>query len=559
MEALAMAFLLGAIIYWALLAYLGYIGYKKTTPTAMDYFLAGGALGPIVVGIAGMATMLSAWTMLGHPGGQYTYGLPYTCYLVHMTIQVLFPLMLFYKPLWLLSHKYHHITIGEMAGDYFESKWIRILIGICAVLFAVGYVTIQLVGGAIIFRHFSGGLIYPEAGAILMAIIVAYYVIAGGFRSTVWTDVIQGILLLFGVAMVMVAILWAVGGLTTLWNRALSELPPAYFKVPPGMVLFGVPYIITMAFANLGIYTSPQVSMIYAGSRDRRAIRVVGLLMIVVASFLFFVGYPIIGTGGRLLFPKLTAPDTLPLVAVTTLTPPFMAALFGIATMAAMNSTADMNLLQTSGIVVRDIILSTYGKEIPEKRQIQISRAIILLILIMAILMVFVRGLYEFITFLGALGVAHGTQMIPTLFAITRSPRITKLGAGLGLLVGIIVVNLTYWVWRYPFGIHSAGWGLIANVIVCALVSLATNPPSKEKVDKFHGFLAKEFGLPSLGLLPRTKEGWTFAVLVAIYMFLHAGPLLYLFEGLALWVWNVAMWLFAIVLALIGFYKFKFA
>ncbi|MEM2227038.1 MAG: sodium:solute symporter family protein [Candidatus Bathyarchaeia archaeon] len=559
MEELAISFIVGAIIYWGILAYLGYLGYKRTTPTAMEYFLAGGTLGPVVVGIAGMATMLSAWTMLGHPGGQYTYGLSYTCYLVHMTIQVLFPLMLFYKPLWLLSHKYRFVTIGEMAEDYFESKWIRVLIGICAVLFAVGYVTIQLVGGAIIFQHFSGGLIYPEAGAILMAIIVAYYVIAGGFRSTVWTDVIQGILLILGVAIVMVAILWAVGGINVLWIRALSELPSSYFKVPPGMVLFGVPYIITMAFANLGIYTSPQVSMIYAGSRDPRAIRVVGLLMIIVASFLFFIGYPIIGTGGRLLFPKLPSPDRLPLVAITTLAPAFIAALFGVATLAAMNSTADMNLLQTSGIFVRDIISPIYKKSLPDEKQIFISRMIILLMLLLSISMVFIRGLYELITFLGALGVAHGTQMIPILFAITRASRITKLGAGLGLLAGIIAVNLTYWVWRYPFGIHSAGWGLITNIIVCIIASYTTKPPSADKVEKFHGFLSKEFGLPSIGLLPKTSKGWAFAILVMIYMFLHAGPLLYLFEGIALWIWNVAMWIFAIILALIGFYKFRFA
>ena len=250
------AFLISAFAYWAILFFLGYMGYKKTLPTATEYFLAGRALGPFVIGLAMLASVQSAWLMLGHQGLQYTVGLPYTLYFSHMFV-MLFALLTFYRPLWHLSHKYGYVTVGEAVSDYFGSRIPRILIAILAIFYGIGYIAIQLVGAGLVFEKFAGWPFW--AGAVAMSIVVGFYVIAGGWRSTAWTDCLQGILLVLGMFLLAGAVLWHVGGWEVMWDRALKELPAKYFEVPGGAVAWGLPFIFTLTLSTVCLlYTSPS-------------------------------------------------------------------------------------------------------------------------------------------------------------------------------------------------------------------------------------------------------------------------------------------------------------
>jgi SSS family solute:Na+ symporter len=553
---LPLVFIGAAIAYWIVLLFIGYLGYKKSAPTAVSYFLAGRTLGPFVLALAMLASIQSAWLMLGHQGLQYAVGLAYTTYFAHMFIMLFLGLLPFYKSLWLLSHKYGYVTIGEMAGDFFDSRLVRILIGILAIFYGIGYIAIQLVGAGYVFEAFSAGLIPAWAGAIIMSVVVAMYVLSGGWRSTAWTDCLQGCLLVLGMFVLMGTVLWHVGGWEQLWDRALKELPARYFQIPFGLVAWGLPFIIGLAVAPTGIYTSPQYSMQIFSARGFKAIRAYIFVVLFVACFYYFINTVVIGMGGRLLFPGLAKPDTLPVIIATQLMYPALGVLYAIAVLAAMNSTADIYLLYTSGIVMRDIVLPLTRREISEARQILYSRIIVVILLLAAIAMTFWKAMYEYISLFGAVATSFGLQTIPALLAMTRVARFTRAGVSSGLVVSLAIVILTGLIWANPFTIHSCIWGLISNLLVCTIVSLFTKPVSSEKIQKFHGYLAEEerSGLPR-SLLPRTRLGWAVFALAIIYMLLHVGPITYLFYGYGLWLWNIAMWIFAIIIIMVAIYK----
>ncbi|MEM3590420.1 MAG: hypothetical protein QXN33_05470, partial [Candidatus Bathyarchaeia archaeon] len=75
-----------------------------------------------------------------------------------------------------------------------------------------------------------------------------------------------------------------------------------------------------------------------------------------------------------------------------------------------------------------------------------------------------------------------------------------KWGAFWSILIGGIVGFVTTFplqlgLPRYllnPYGLHSAFWAFIATWIVAIVVSLATPPPPRDSIERFHVFLDRE-------------------------------------------------------------------
>jgi Na+/proline symporter len=102
----------------------------------------------------------------------------------------------------------------------------------------------------------------------------------------------------------------------------------------------------------------------------------------------------------------------------------------------------------------------------------------------------------DYLVLLGTLATAFGLLMTPSLLAVTYMPGITRAGVVSGLICGIIAIILTYFVWRHPMGIHTGGWGFIANVLACSIVSLCSSKVPKEQIAKFHGIWDKSVTNP---------------------------------------------------------------
>lgn len=109
---------------------------------------------------------------------------------------------------------------------------------------------------------------------------------------------------------------------------------------------------------------------------------------------------------------------------------------------------------------------------------------------------------------LGALAMASGFQLFPALAAICWFSWITREGVLMGLVAGLITVALTerfgasfaefmgfHLPWgRWPWTIHSAGWGIFVNVLVCLVVSwISQRKEDWQRRMKFHEFL-REYG-----------------------------------------------------------------
>lgn len=157
--------------------------------------------------------------------------------------------------------------------------------------------------------------------------------------------------------------------------------------------------------------------------------------------------------------------------------------------LAAMNSTAAGYLANTSTILARDLYWRYMAPDASPRKQVLVGRLMVLVIVVLAVLFSFV--FLDLLTILGSLATSFGAMMFPAMYGVAYNPKITKEGVNAGIIAGIIAIILTYFVWRYPLGIHMGGWGLIANCVTCYIVSKFTQKPSLDSLKKSHAIWDK--------------------------------------------------------------------
>jgi len=246
--------------------------------------------------------------------------------------------------------------------------------------------------------------------------------------------------------------------------------------------------------------------------------------------------------------------------------------LLAVCALAAMQSTGAAYISAAAGMLTRDFHKRYLRPAASHGTQKFFGRVTILLIVLSAL----VISTYsrDALVLLGGLAVAFGLQMVPSLAAAIWFPWITRQGATFGLIAGLVGVLCTENVgldilhsigidlWgRWPLTIHSAGWGLGVNIIVCALFSAFTqNAADRDRRMKYHNFLREHAALPASKkrLVPLAWAA-TLAWLIFgagpgavigndLFGAPDAGPEGWWFGIPSIWAWQILFWALGIVL-----------
>ncbi len=484
----AWVMLIAAILYWVACIGVGLYTYKKgASKSAQDFFVAGRGLGKFVLGFAIMATTLSAWLMLGHQGLMYASGMPYLVYYIHVPFMGVVGLLIFTRQ-WLIGKKFGFLSPGEMYSHYYESHGMRWVIALVTLLYCIPYSSLQLTGAGYVFSTLTEGAIPFEWGAIIMASVVLIYVLLGGVASTALVDAAQGVLLVLG----LFGICWAVvanvgpGEIVTTMQSFDAKL----LTMPGGNGLWFWTYTLSLALSTSAIYLSPAFTIWSYSAKSPKIFRWQAMVVwVVLIGAVYYILSPIIGMGGRILFPALAKTDTLTPLIMTKLMPIWMYVIVGIGLLAAMNSTAAGYMITSGVIVSQDIYKDKFRPQASDQETVWVSRIIILAVVLFAF---WISQFWkEHLVLMGNLATAFATQLAPALIGVLYWRRATAKGAMFGILAGLIVAYLTYGVWRYPLHIHCAMWGLLANLAVFFFFAFTSDPPSKANRDKYDEVIQK--------------------------------------------------------------------
>jgi len=565
-------------LYWAYCIFWGIKG-ARMAKTASDYFVAGRQLSLWVFVLAATATSFSGWTFMGHPGLIYRDGFQYA-YASFYAITIPFTGVMFLKRQWMLGKRFGYVTPGEMLSDYFQGDGIRILVVCVALLFSIPYLGVQLGASGFLFQVLTDEYVSKTFGMWLLSAVVFIYVASGGLRAVAYVDTLQCILLAGGIVAIGFIAYSALGGFGA-FNEAMAKLgatdigkwkttPDGYnaYLAIPGVIQFtaglgketpvgglwtGV-MCLTYMFALMGIHSAPAFTMWAFGNQNPKpfAPQQVWASSFGIGFILFFFtaaqgmgahflgATPAVNEAGIAIssvLPDLTAnkqgsivPYYINLVGDSA---PWFVGLLAVCALAAMQSTGAAYMSTAGGMLTRDLYKRYLNPEADHSTQKLFGRMGVGFIVLSALLVATFS--HDALVLLGGLAVAFGFQMWPSLAAVCWFPWITRQGATWGLAAGLLAVIFTEsfgasiagavgieLAWgRWPFTMHSAGWGILFNLLVCLPVSAMTqNAADREHRMKYHNFLSEHASLPQekQGLVP---IAWGITI---IWMIFGIGP-----------------------------------
>ena len=121
-----------------------------------------------------------------------------------------------------MSKHLHAKTMPDFFGKRYDSKALKIVSSIIVFVFLVPY-TASVYNG--LSRLFGLAFNIPYVYCVLvMAVLTGVYVIMGGYMATAINDFIQGIVMLFGIVAVILAVLNGQGGFMHA-IQSLAEIP----------------------------------------------------------------------------------------------------------------------------------------------------------------------------------------------------------------------------------------------------------------------------------------------------------------------------------------------
>src|SRR5574344_1618328 len=192
-------------------------------------------------------------------------------------------------------------TMPDFFGTRFNSQYLRIAASLIAFVFLIPYTAGVYKGISTLFEMGFG--IPYEYCVILMAVLTALYVILGGYRATALNDFIQGIIMIFGIVVVIIAVVASKGGLTEAVTH-LAEIPSdtnpavnggfADIFGPDPWNLVGV-----VILTSLGTWGLPQMVGKFYSITDESAIKRGTIISTIVARIVSG-GCYFLGSFGRL-------------------------------------------------------------------------------------------------------------------------------------------------------------------------------------------------------------------------------------------------------------------
>ncbi len=225
-----------------------------------EYFLGSRSFGVWAFALTFAATNSSGGSFMGFPALIYTHGWTLALWIAAFMIGPLVAMALLGKRLNQVARKCDALTIPEVLRGRFESPAVGLTATSLMVFFLFFYLLANFKAGgkilsALLADEPAFRLMVQWVGDVtanvpwvssadpdyLVCLLVfsaatIVYVVYGGFRAVVWTDVMQGIVMFVGVLLMLGMALYQVGGLENATRKMQKMLPPQHGEAVVGLI-----------------------------------------------------------------------------------------------------------------------------------------------------------------------------------------------------------------------------------------------------------------------------------------------------------------------------------
>ena len=456
----------------------------RRTRSTRDFFVAGRNLGVLVTGLAIFSSTLSGFGFVGGPGLVYSTGMSSIWMVIVSSIGYAIAFFLVAKRLRLIAELRDTVSLPDAVRARYRSDAASVLTSIAILLGVMGYLATQMLAMATVLQSVLGdsgiAVSFPTAIVVSAAVLV-FYCVTGGIIASVYTDVVQGAIMVVAGTLVFVAALSAVdGGMSGISATLLADDPESIgpfgtvgvigclgWYLVFGLGLAGQPHIVTKMMMNRRV-------------RDARHILPLSLAGYVFAALLW-IG---IGLAMRALVlsgdhPALARPDLAAPEFLTAYTHPLLAGVVFAGLFAAIMSTADGFLNIGAAALVHDLPRALLGR--PPRRELLAARigTVVLAVIAAAFALYSYYVNDRLVAILGAFGWATFAAALVPVVAIGMSwKRATAPAAcaailiSLGINFGVQIGNVAL-----PYGLDGGALSILVSMVVFIGISLASAPP----------------------------------------------------------------------------------
>jgi solute:Na+ symporter, SSS family len=306
------------VAYFAVVAYLGWLGYQRTH-TATDYLVAGRKAHPAIMALSYGSTFISTSAIVGFGGVAAMFGMSVLWLtFLNIFVGIFIAFVIIGGPVRRMGHRLDAHTFPELLGRRYNSKFIQVFAGLIIFFFMPVYASAVIIGGTE-FLTTAFKMDYHVAMFVLSS-IVAIYVLAGGLKGVMYTDALQAGIMILGMGTLLVASYWLVGGVAqghadlsamkdqvfagfkAIGHRGWTAMPAFGWGKPAGLPadapspydLWWIVVSTIVLGVGIGVLAQPQLVVRFMTVKSKRelnrAVFTGGLFILMMTGVAFTVG-----------------------------------------------------------------------------------------------------------------------------------------------------------------------------------------------------------------------------------------------------------------------------
>jgi len=479
-------FVLGAGLFFA-----------RNNKSTEDFFFGGRRFSWWLIGMSMLATGVGSHSFAKYAAKGFEYGFSST--MTYMNDWFFMPLLLFgWIPI------IYYMKVNSIP-EYFERRFnttVRNLSTVTMLLYLIGYIGIGLLALANLLQPILGWEI--QTIIIIVAIISGTYVSLGGQTAIIFTDFLQGVILLFAGLLIFGLGISYLGGFDLFWDSLsiTNKLPLADFNSPPDFNFVGIFWqdgvVGSVGFA----FMNQAVIMRFLASRSVVHARRATMMNVLVFLPIGTLAVSNSGWIGRAIanrFPDVISESTNPNGIFTIVgslvanSEPIFAFLVA-SVVAALMSSLDSQINASAAVAVNDVY-TPLAKNPSEKTKLRISMFTSAFVTFIGIQAAFIFSQY------GTIYEAHGAfhaivtpPMVTVIFFGIFWQRFSSRAAIMTFVLGSIFIILGE---MYPYELitpFAHGTEYIAdrpysyikalyNMVACSSIAIIVTLLSKKPID----------------------------------------------------------------------------
>lgn len=458
----------------------------RRTHSARDFFMAGRDLGIVVTGVAIFSSTMSGFGFVGGPGLVYSLGMSSVWIVLTASIGWAMSDFLLSKRLRLFAGLYDSVSLPDAVAARYGSETTRLLTAVAILLGVMGYLATQILAMATVLQsilHTSG--LFPDLSlatcVFVSCSVLVFYCVTGGIIASVYTDLVQGAVMVVAGVLVFLAAMAAVdGGAAGAVTAIMRDDPEAigpwgtlgmvgcvswYFMFAVGSA--GQPHLLTKKMMIKRLQDYRWIPPISVGGYVLTALLWIGIGLAMRALV-------VQGAHPELASADAAAPEFLQHYAHPLLAGVVFAGLF-----AAIMSTADGFLNIGAAAVVHDIPHALRGRSL-ERELLWARVGTVVLAVVAAVFALYSHYVNaRLVALLGAFGWGtFGAALVPAVAIGLNWKRATPLAANTAI-VSSLIINFAVEVLdiSIPHGIHGGTVSLLVSLALFFGISFASTPP----------------------------------------------------------------------------------